>query len=80
MARQTLGPKKTLRLQQQTGFPIFAVMVRGGTKHRRDLCMLTGHVVCLTRDGRMWIDDNKCRVRLLLTYTPNEREKEARHG
>lgn len=51
--RQQLGPKKVARLRKETGLPIVAVLVRGGTGHRRDLCLEDGSVVCLYRDGTM---------------------------
>lgn len=51
--RQLLGPKKVAALRKKTGLPIVKVMVRGGTNHRRDLCLEGGSVVCLFRDGRM---------------------------
>lgn len=51
MARQRLGVKKTNKLIAETGLPIVAVLVRGGTHHRRDLCLSDGRVVHLYRDG-----------------------------
>lgn len=53
MARQRLGVKKTNRLIAETGLPIVAVLVRGGTRHRRDLCLSDGSVIHLYRDGKM---------------------------
>lgn len=49
--RQRLGTKKTRRLAKETGLPIVCVMVRGGTNHRRDLCLRDGSIVYLYRDG-----------------------------
>jgi hypothetical protein len=51
MARQRLGAKKMAKLKAETGLPIVAVLVRGGTGHRRDLCLEDGSVVHLYRDG-----------------------------
>jgi len=53
MARQRLGHKKVAKLKQQTGLPVIAVLVRGGTGHRRDLCLEDGTVVHLYADGSM---------------------------
>ena len=53
MARQRLGAKKTKALAQATGLPVVAVLVRGGTDHRKDLCLEDGSVVHLYSDGSM---------------------------
>lgn len=53
MARQKLGQKKVNKLRQQTGLDILVVLVRGGTNHRRDLCLSDGSVVNLYKDGTM---------------------------
>ena len=53
MARQRLGEKKTNRLRKETGLDIAAVLVRGGTNHRRDLCLHDGSIIHLYRDGKM---------------------------
>ena len=49
--RQRVGEKKLRRLRDQTGLPVVAAMVRGGTDHRIDLCLEGGHVAALYRDG-----------------------------
>lgn len=49
--RQRLGRRKVLALRRQTGLPIVAVLVRGGTEHRRDLCFDDGSVVSVFNDG-----------------------------
>lgn len=51
MARQRLSQKNVLKLAQQLELPVVAVLVRGGTGHRRDLCLEDGSVVYLYRDG-----------------------------
>ena len=51
MARQELGLKKVLRLRKETGLDIIAVLVRGGTEHRRDLCLRDGTIICMWPDG-----------------------------
>lgn len=53
MARQRLNDRKTRRLREQTGLDVIRVLVRGGTDHRRDLCLADGSVVHLYRDGTM---------------------------
>ena len=49
--RQTLGEKKTKQLAKETGLPIVKVLVRGGTDHRKDLCLEDGSVIHLYKDG-----------------------------
>jgi len=53
MARQLLGEKKINNLRQQTGLDIVTVLVRGGTDHRKDLCLGDGSVIHLYADGTM---------------------------
>lgn len=53
MARQLLSHRKVRRLRQQTGLPVVAVQVRGGSGHRRDLCLADGRVILLFQDGSM---------------------------
>ncbi len=53
MARQTLGQKKVDRLRAKTGLDIKKVMVRGGTDHRKDLCLSDGSIMHLFKDGTM---------------------------
>lgn len=66
MARQTLGPKKVDKLRRQTGLPVVAVLVRGGTEHRKDLCLADGSVVHLYSDGTLERSD------LVHSMTPPE--------
>lgn len=54
--RQLLGAKKLKRLAAETGLQIVKVMVRGGTDHRKDLCLEDGTIVSLYRDGSMEAD------------------------
>ena len=51
--RQRLNKKKIKKLKLQTGFDIVAVFVRGGTDHRKDLCLADGSIVFLYKDGTM---------------------------
>ena len=53
MARQRLGQKKVNKLRQETGLDIIHVLVRGGTNHRRDLCLSDGTVTSLHKDGTL---------------------------
>ena len=53
MARQQLGKKKVDKLRSETGLDIVKVLVRGGTDHRRDLCLSGGQIVSLYKDGEM---------------------------
>ena len=46
-----MGEKKVAKLREQTGLPVIAVLVRGGTEHRKDLCLEDGSVVHLYSDG-----------------------------
>jgi hypothetical protein len=57
MARQLLGRKKTVALRKQTGLDIIAVLVRGGTEHRRDLCLRDGTVKFMWPDGEITIPE-----------------------
>ena len=45
MARQRLGERKTKQLRVRLGLPIVAVLVRGGTEHRQDLCLADGTIM-----------------------------------
>ena len=49
--RQLLSKKKTNKLAKETGLPIVKVLVRGGTDHRKDLCLEDGSIIHLYRDG-----------------------------
>lgn len=51
--RQRMGVRKVKQLREKTGLPVVAVLVRGGTDHRRDLCLEDGSVVHLYRDGEL---------------------------
>ena len=53
MSRQTLNDKKIRAIARKTGLPVVAVLVRGGTDHRKDLCLEGGKVVHLYKDGTM---------------------------
>ncbi len=49
--RQRLGAKKVKRIAETTGLDVVHVLVRGGTGHRKDLCLRDGSVVHLFQDG-----------------------------
>ena len=51
--RQRLGIKKVNRLRLKFNLDIVAVLVRGGTNHRRDLVMRDGSMIYLFSDGTM---------------------------
>lgn len=53
MARQRLGEKKVKKLRMQTGLDILAVLVRGDTGHRQDLCLSDGSIVSRWPDGSL---------------------------
>jgi hypothetical protein len=57
--RQKLGKKKIERLKRETGLDIVAVFVRGGTDHRKDLCLSNGDIMMLFKDGSMSLSANK---------------------
>jgi hypothetical protein len=51
--RQILSQKKVNKLRLSTGLDIVKVMVRGGTDHRKDLCISDGSIICLHNNGNM---------------------------
>ena len=51
--RQLLGKKKVNLLRKQTGLDIIAVFVRGGTNHRKDLCIRGGKIISMYKDGSL---------------------------
>jgi hypothetical protein len=53
MARQLMSRRKTIKLRERTGLPVIAVLVRGDTNHRKDLCLDDGSVVGLYPDGEL---------------------------
>ena len=56
--RQLLNEKKTKKLAKETGLPVVKVMVRGGTDHRKDLCLEDGSIMHLWKDGTL----SKCPI------------------
>ena len=46
-----MGPMKVARIRRETGLPVVHVLVRGGTNHRRDLCLTDGSIKHLWPDG-----------------------------
>jgi len=53
MARQLLGEKKVNQLRKKLSLPIVQALVRGGTDHRIDLCLINGDVIHYWPDGTM---------------------------
>ncbi len=49
--RQHLNAKKVAALARETGLDVVYVLVRGGTDHRRDLCLRDGSIINLWSDG-----------------------------
>lgn len=49
--RQRMSERNVAKLRDRTGLPIVKVLVRGGTGHRKDLCLQDGTVTCLWPDG-----------------------------
>lgn len=56
-----MNQKNTAKLAKQLNLPIVKVMVRGGTDHRKDLCLEDGSIVSLFRDGSTEKDAYKWR-------------------
>ena len=73
MARQRMSEKNTAKIREQTGLPVMAVLVRGGTAHRKDLCMEDGSVVCLYRDGRREVSPIRHGVQATLASKPHHK-------
>lgn len=53
MARQTLSLKNVEKIKNKTGLPVYSVLVRGGTDHRKDLCLEDGSVYHLHKNGSL---------------------------
>lgn len=51
--RQKLSKKKVEKLKLETGLNVVEVLVRGGTDHRKDLCLSDGSIMHLYKDGTM---------------------------
>jgi hypothetical protein len=51
--RQLLSEKNVRKLAKRYNLPIVNVMVRGGTDHRKDLCLEDGSIINLWPDGTM---------------------------
>ena len=49
--RQRLSEKKVAKIRALTGLPVFAVLVRGGTDHRKDLCLEDGRIYCMDKSS-----------------------------
>lgn len=48
-----MNKKKTRQMAQKYSLPVVAVLVRGGTGHRKDLCLEDGSIIHLYPDGDM---------------------------
>ena len=57
--RQLMSHKKVAMLRAKFDLPIVAVLVRGGTNHRKDLCLDDGTIVCLWPDGVLSESESK---------------------
>ncbi len=51
--RQVLSQKNTQKLAKKLGIEITKVMVRGGTDHRKDICLPDHTIIRLYNDGSM---------------------------
>ena len=51
--RQRMSDKNVARLAAKTGLDLVGVYVRGGTDHRKDLCVRGGGIKCLWPDGTL---------------------------
>lgn len=51
MARQRMSQKNVRRIAAATGLDIVTILVRGGTDHRKDLCLADGTIASLWSDG-----------------------------
>ncbi len=49
--RQRMSEKRVAQMRQVLGLPIVKVLVRGGTQHRKDLCLEDGSITYLYPDG-----------------------------
>jgi len=59
VSRNRLGDKKVAKLRDQTGLPVVAALVRGGTGHRIDLCLADATITYLYRDGTVETTDDR---------------------
>lgn len=74
--RQLMSHKNVARLRLEHNLPIVAVMVRGGTNHRKDLCLDDGTMVCLWPDGDLEKSEHKHGVDKTKWFSPNIKETE----
>lgn len=56
MMRQVMSERKTRRIAEQVGLKVVRVMVRGNTRHRRDLCLVDGSIATLWPDGSVLLN------------------------
>lgn len=52
-----MSDKNAKKLAASTGLPVVKVLVRGGTNHRKDLCLEDGSIRCLWPDGEITESD-----------------------
>ena len=53
MARQRMSNKNTKKYREKLNLPIKYILVRGGTDHRKDLCLKDGSVIHMYKDGTL---------------------------
>jgi hypothetical protein len=53
MARQLMSKKNVNKYAKKYDLPIVHILVRGNTKHRKDLCLKDRSIVYLFNDGTM---------------------------
>ena len=51
--RQSMNPKNIKKYSKKYSLDIVKIFVRGGTNHRKDLCLSDGTVTCLYPDGSL---------------------------
>ena len=49
-----MSNRKVRRIAKETGLPVVKIMVRGGTYHRKDLCLEDGTITRLFIDGTIY--------------------------
>lgn len=72
ISRQSLSKKNITRLAKKLGFPIYKVMVRGGTNHRKDLLLYDGSVLPMYKDGTFSRKTSKWNMKSepIINYAP----------
>lgn len=57
--RQKMSKKNVEKLAKELNLPIEQILVRGGTNHRKDLCLEDGSIICLFQNGELVKTDAK---------------------